>query len=79
MYPVRPESRIVNSGYLSQSSLDRCRYGNWLFTEMKYRKVPKFLDTRKLCCNHHKTEKRGLPSSNASKKMQTVNAKSEDP
>ena len=27
----------------------RCNY---------YRKVPKFLDTRKLCCNHPKLEKR---------------------
>ena len=37
-----------------------------------YRKVPKFWDTRKLCCNHSKTGKGGLTITQCIQKMQTV-------
>ena len=43
MYPVRPANRLVNSGYLSQSSLDICRYGNCLFTEIKTSYINPFM------------------------------------
>ena len=44
-----------------------------------YRKVPKFLDTRKLCCNLPKIQKRKPNLSVYSKKDANGTANSEDP
>ena len=44
-----------------------------------YRKVPKFSDTRKLCCNHHKTGKKRFYHQIMHPKGADSIANSEDP